>query len=442
MRASVRFSLICAATLAATACSEGSWFGGIDKKPLPGERLSVLSQGRGVEADPRLAQLAVQLPPQTENADWPQPGGYAGEFIPHPAVSGFDVAWRTSIGSGNSRDGRVTASPVVADGRLYVMDAGSRLSALEAATGRRIWSFDVEPSKDRSGGGSSGGAAVDGDRVYVATGYAQIIALEAATGKEIWRTTLTAPFRSGPAVGNGRVFAVGSDNQVHAVEAATGKKLWAYSGLTESAGLYGSASPTLAGGILVAALSSGELFALRPENGRVLWSDTLTGLQRTDAVSALASVRGFPVVDRGQVIASSHASRLVDIDLRSGARLWEQNWGSLNTPWVAGDFLFMITNDAQLVCISRRDGRARWVTQLDLYREPDKKIGLITWAGPILAGGRLFMANSEGKALVVSPQNGEQLTRMSLAGSVSVLPIVANKTIYVLTDDGDLIALR
>lgn len=102
----------------------------------------------------------------------------------------------------------------------------------------------------------------------------------------------------------------------------------------------------------------------------------------------------------------------------------------------------MITNDAQLVCISRRDGRARWVTQLDLYREPDKKIGLITWAGPILAGGRLFMANSEGKALVVSPQNGEQLTRMSLAGSVSVLPIVANKTIYVLTDDGDLIALR
>jgi outer membrane protein assembly factor BamB len=147
-------------------------------------------------------------------------------------------------------------------------------------------------------------------------------------------------------------------------------------------------------------------------------------------------------VDRGQVIAASHASRVVDIDLRSGARLWEQNFGSLNSPWVAGDFLFMVTTEADLICVSRRDGRVRWVTPLEKFKDRSAKTGRITWVGPILAGGRLLAINSEGQGVIVTPETGEILSRISLSASVSVLPIVANRTIYVLNDDATLIALR
>lgn len=442
MRRYLHTSVILASALALTGCGVDEWFGGPKKRPLTGERISVMQNDRGIEADPRLASLAVKLPPQLANADWPQPGGYTGEYIPHPAADGFTIAWRAGIGDGNSRAGRIAAPPVVAQGRVYVMDAGSILSAVEADTGRRIWTFDVRPDGERSGGGSGGGAAFEQGRLYVATGYAQIIALEAETAKELWRTTLTSPFRSNPTTGGGRVFAVSTDNQVHALDIATGRKLWSHAGITESAGLYGGSSPIVAGTTVVAALSSGEVFALRADNGRVLWSDSLAGLARTDAVSSLADVRGFPVVDRGRVTVASHAGRLAEIDLRSGARVWDQGFGSFNSPWAAGDFLFLVSVDSELLCVTRRDGRVRWAQPLRRYSDEKRKRGRVVWSGPILAGGRLFLASSEGEGLVVSPEDGEILSRLSLPGPVSVLPVVANRTIFVVTDEGNLVALR
>jgi len=441
MRRPVRFAVLgCALALA--GCGIGEWFSGPPKKPIPGERIAVMQNDRGIEADERLASLAVKLPPQFVNTEWPQPGGYTGEFIPHPAADGFAAVWRVSLGAGNSREGRVSAPPVVGQGRIYAMDAGATLNAIEPETGRSLWRFDVRPDGERSGGGSGGGAAYENGRVYVATGYGQVIALEAETGKEVWRTTLTAPFRANPTTGGGRVFAVSTDNQVHALDAASGRKLWSYTGITESAGLYGGASPILAGNILVAGLSSGEVFALRADNGRVLWSDSLAAVARTDAVSALADLRGFPVVDRGRVTVASHAGRLADIDLRSGARIWEQGFGSFNTPWVAGDFMFLVTIDGELLCVTRRDGRVRWVQSLRRWRDEKAKKGRVVWTGPILVGGRLLLANDDGEGLIVSPEDGEIVSRFKLPGPVSVLPIVANRTIYLVTDSGDLVALR
>ena len=441
MQTLVRFALL-GSLVALPGCGIDEWFSGPPKKIIPGERIAIMQNERGVEADQRLASLAVKLPPQIANADWPQPGGYTGEYIPHPAANGFVTAWRVSLGSGNSREGRVSAPPVVAQGRVYAMDASSTLNAIEAESGRSLWRFDVRPEGERSGGGSGGGAAYESGRLYVATGYGQIIVLEAESGKEIWRVTLTAPFRANPTTGGGRVFAVGTDNQIHALDAVSGRKLWSHSGLTENAGLYGGASPILAGNILVAGMSSGEIFALRADNGRVLWSDSLAAVTRTDAVSSLADLRGYPVVDRGRVTVASHAGRLADIDLRSGARIWEQSYGSFNTPWVAGDFMFLVTIDGELLCVTRRDGRVRWVQTLRRYRDEKAKRGKVVWTGPILAGGRLLLANDDSEGLIVSPEDGEIVSQFKLPGPVSVLPIVANRTIFIVTDAGDLLALR
>lgn len=432
---------ICAA-LTLSACGSGSWFGGDNKKPIPGERISVLPEDEGARPDARIASLDVTLPPETDNRDWPQPGGDADGYIANPAAKGFEIAWQTNIGDGDSRDGRISGAPVVAAGRVYAIDASAQLSAVDATSGKVIWQVDLTPDDDRSGGGSGGGVAYFQGRIYAATGYAQVVCLDADTGKEIWRTTLTGPFRAGPAVADGRVFAISSDNQVHALDIKTGQKLWTHGGLAESAGIYGGAAPVVTRNIVIAGLPSGELFALRTDNGRVAWSDSLAGIQKSDAVSALPDIRGVPVVDHGQVIVAGHASRLVDIDLRSGARIWEQDLGSFNSPWVAGDFLYMIDDDDQLLCLSRRDGRVRWVQQLHHYDDEKKKTGPITWVGPILAGGRLFAANSKGEAIVASPETGKILSNITLPGNVSVLPVVASGTIYVLTDDADLLALR
>lgn len=439
-RSGVRTGLVLALLLAG-GCGDGGWFGGSDKKPLAGERLSIMAQSTGLSADPRIAALPVRLPPAVANDSWPVPGGDPAHAPEHLAAENFAVAWRASVGSGSNRNGRVVGQPIVAEGRIYAMDAGTQLAAIDAATGRRLWTFDVEPPRE-SAGGSGGGVAYGEGRVYAATGYAQVIAIDAATGKEIWRQSVTAPLRAGPTVAGTRLFVDSVDNQVHAFDAATGRKLWSHSGIAETAGLFGGSSPAVDGNVVVAAFSSGEIFALRADNGRVLWSDSLAGALRADPVSSLADIRGLPVIVRGQVIAATNAGRTVAIDLRSGGRLWEQNAGSQVTPWVAGDFVFVTTTDAELACLSRIDGRVRWVTRLPMFRDEKARRGRIFYTGPVLAGSRLFLANSQGRGLVVSPESGEIVSEVRLPGAAYITPIVAGGTVYVLTDDADLVALR
>jgi len=417
------------------------YFGAPPKPPLPGDRQAVLAGETKIDPDPRLADVVVDVPAAVTNESWPQPGGSPNHVMQHLAVSGIGVVWRSSLGAGVSRDGRVTSTPVIADGRVYALDAGTRLSALDATTGGRIWSIDVEASGSRSTGGG-GGVAISENMLFVATGQAQMLAVEAATGKEVWRTTLTAPFRSGPAVAGGRVFGISVDNQIHALDAQSGRKLWAQAGITEAAGLFGASSPAIEGNIVIASFSSGEIFAMRADNGRVLWTEALAGALRTDAISALSDVRGLPVIEKGVVYAISHGGVVAAIDLRTGARLWEQSIGSLHTPWLAGDFLFVTTVDNEVVALRRRDGRVRWVQQLESFTDAQRKKGRIVWTGPTMAGNRLIVFSSLGQAVTLEPTSGEIKERLRLPGSVSLPPSIAKQSMYVVTDDGDLVALR
>lgn len=418
------------------------WLGGSNKRPLPGERLPVLAIDRKLEPDERLVGHQVVLPDPVDLREWPQPQGLPGAAPGNVRVEGFRSAWRASIGAGNSRSGRVTGTPVVADGRVFAVDAEARLTVLDAASGARLWTFDSEPERDRSGGGSGGGASVAGNRVYFATGYGQMIALDVERGREIWRFQMSAPARSGPAVAGGRLFVSTVDNQTVALDAETGRRLWSHAGITESAGFVGASSPVVEGGTVVVGYSSGELFALRAETGRVLWSDTLSGVIRTGQISGMADIRGTPAVDRGMAIVSTQSGRTVAIDMRTGTRLWEQDIGSLNQPWVAGDYVFVMGVDGDIACLQRRDGRVVWVTALGGFTDERRKRGRIVWTAPVVAGGRVFVANTNSKAVAVDATTGRVVEQLSMPDGVEVAPIAANRTVYVLTDNGDLVAYR
>ena len=165
---------------------------------------------------------------------------------------------------------------------------------------------------------------------------------------------------------------------------------------------------------------------------------TARGTQLAD----LSDIRGRPILDRGRVIAISHSGRLAAIDLRTGERLWERDIAGVETPWVAGEFIYLVTLDAEVVCLYRRDGRVRWVRALDRYESPRSKSGPIQWSGPLLAGDRLVLLSSHGQALSLSPYSGEVIGRMSLPDGAAIAPVVADGTLYILTDGGRLLALR
>jgi len=415
------------------------WFA--DKKqPLPGERISVLSLDRQLEPDPELAKIPITLPPPVVNSDWPEAGGYPNHAMQHLSLPDrLTEAWRTSIGEGASRYTRVLSQPIVAKGRVYAMDGGVQVSAVDAATGNRLWRVDLKPEDER-GNSFGGGVAYWNDRLYVSTGYAQVLALDPADGRVIWKSGVGAPVRSGPTVSDGRIFAVTVDNELVVLAADDGRRLWNHNAIPETASLLGSASPAVEGEVVVAAYSSGEIYALTVENGRPLWSDNFSNTRTVNAVSSLADIRGRPVLDRGRVFAASHSGRIAAIDLRSGDRAWEQEFGSTHSPWIAGDYLFVLSNNNELVCLTRNEGKIRWVRQLPSYQNEKKKKDPITWAGPVLGSDRLIVLSSTGDAIAISPYTGEPLGREEMSAGGYTAPVIADNSLYVLTDDAKLSA--
>ncbi len=411
--------------------------------PLPGTRISILSNQRTLAADPELAGHQILLPAPSPNPNWPQPGGYPNHAMHHIQVpENISLAWETSIGTGNDDELRFMGSPVVADGRVYAMDSESEVSSVDLETGERYWEVPLAPEAEEDDGHISGGVAYENGRVFAATGFGHVIALDAKTGKELWRTVLTGPMRAAPTVRGGRVFVVTLDNRSFALDEKTGQQLWDHSGITESASLLGAASPAVDQGVVIVPYSSGELVALRTENGRLLWSDSLASLKRSDIVSALSHIRGRPVIDRGRVIAVSHSGIMAAYDLRTGRRIWERDIGGVESPWVAGEYIYVLTNDAEVACVSRDTGGVYWVRPLPRFEDPDDQEDLIIWTGPILASDRLIMAGSHGSAWALSPYTGRFIGEVELPDGISVPPVVADGRVIFLSDDAELVVYK
>jgi outer membrane protein assembly factor BamB len=413
------------------------------KTPLPGERIAVMSDRKDIEPDKDAASIQVVLPGPVVNDSWPQSGGFANYAMQHLAVGDSpQIIWTADVGAGSSSSRILTTPPVVADGKVFAKDSYSTVTAYNADTGQRLWSVTLKPEKARDDDEFGGGLAYYGGRLFVTTGFAVVFSLDAADGKEVWSSAVSAPVRGAPLVFGDRVFATSIDNKLHALAAVDGSDLWTFSGLQEVSGYIGGNSPAGSGDLVVAPFTSGELVGLRLENGRTVWNESLVGPRReARAFGNLADIRGRPVIDRGVVLAMGSAGTLAAIDLRSGQRMWEKPIGGNQTPWAAGRFVFVVSGSADVVCLERDTGKVKWVTPLTQY-EDEKRRRPILWGGPVLAGDRLLVGGSTGELLALSPYTGEIIGKLNIGSPMRLAPVVANRVVYVLTDNGRLIALR
>jgi outer membrane protein assembly factor BamB len=428
------------APLALGGCSLfDDWFG-TRKTPLPGTREPILIGRRALAVDEGTPK--VQLPPEVRNAAWPQTGGNPVHFMGHLAA-GEQLAetWTAGIGRGGGYRRKILAQPMVADGMVYTMDSNAVVSAFDTASGARVWRFDTTLEDDESSN-VGGGLALDQGTLYAVNGLAEIVALDAAKGSVRWRGSIGAPTRSAPTVVEGRIFVITIEDKLLALATEDGRQLWSHTAANAVTSILGRPAPAYAGGLVVAGFGSGELATMRAETGNVVWTDTLAASLRRGSLADFSSIRGLPVVADGRVYAISMGGLMVAVDLPTGRRLWEREVASEDSMWAAGSWLFVVSLDQKIAAVHRDDGRVAWVTELPRWENPEKERDAITWFGPLLAGDRLIVAGTNHEALAVSPYTGGILGRQKLSGAASLAPVVAAGTVFLVSDDGRLLALR
>lgn len=435
-------------------------FGGKEKDdpnaPKDEDRISILALEEQLAADPRYAGVPIDIPPAYVNASWTQPGGEADHTLHHlSAPLELKKLWTADVGKAEARRARLTSPPIVVDNRVYVLDAAAQVSAFDAETGKLVWRSELTPDLDErfrvrdlfrgpkpAQIGFGGGVAFEQGRIFVTSGFGFVAALNAETGEELWRVKTDAPVRTPPTAYRGKVYLSTNTNEFLAIDQATGEKSWTFQSFEESARFLSSSSPAAAGDLVVAPFSSGELVAFIADSGRSVWDMTMSRETRLTALASLNDIAGSPVIDRGLVYVVSHGGRFSAIDIRAGQPVWELPIASLQMPWVAGDFIFLVSIEGELICVTRNDGGIVWITQLPRYKKEKKKKGRISWSGPVLAGDHLVLVSSDRKIVKVSPQTGEVVETKKIDGGSVVSPIAAGEKIYILTEEGKLIAMR
>lgn len=410
--------------------------------PTTGVRVPILSRiEAGTKVDDALSSVAVVLPPAEVNTEWGQGGGNAAKSYGHLALSAHPRKLWSAVISGSSQLRRLAAAPVIGGGKLYVIDTLGVLHAFNADTGKEVWrqSFDIPADTAAVFGG---GASYDDGVVYVTTGLGEVAALDAEKGTVKWRVKPLGPLRGSPAIGYASVIVVTQDNQIASLDAATGKTQWNESGSLAQTGVFGVAAPAIGQGTIVAGYSSGELVAYRYENGRQLWNDALARTSIATSVSILTDIDADPIIDNGHVYALGQGGRMAAYELVTGQRIWELNLAGISTPAIAGDWIFTLTDDGKLLCIQRATGKVRWLTQLARFENEEKKKNPIFWTGPVLAGGRLWFANSNGQVYSAGVEDGAPVAFTDLKNPVTLAPIVAGGSLYILDDSGRISAFR
>lgn len=437
-----RVAILIAGALAASGCSIFKR-GKAPSTPVLGQRVPVLTTEGDVQADPATRQTPLNLPEATANADWAQSGGNATKSMGQLALGrSLTQAWSVQAGRGATMTQRLAASPIAANGRVYVIDTGGAVRAFDGRSGGQLWASQTPNEKGNETSLYGGGLAYDAGRIYATNGLGYVAALDERTGGILWQTKPGGPLRGAPSIGGDALYVMSQDNQLYSLKEADGTLNWSAAASLEIAGVFGSASPAVGQGTVVAGFSSGELNAYRYENGRQVWQDALQRTSIRTSVSSLSDIDADPVIDNGQVFAVGQGGRMVALELTTGQRQWELNIAGISTPWVAGDWVFVVTADAKLICVQRATGKVRWINPLPEFRSAKKKKGQIDYTGPILAGGRLIVTSTTGALINFDPDSGSFQNQVNIGAPVSVSPIVAANTLYVLDDNGRLHAFR
>ncbi len=426
--------------LAVSGCGLFDSILGDNKTKLSGKREAVLGSRGGLEVDAAEGRT-VAVPPPVAVAAWTESGGNATHTLGNIAVTGLQPAWTASVGSGGGYRAKLTAQPLIAGGAVYTMDSDGRVSAFDLATGSRRWRTDTEADDSRSSN-IGGGIAVQGERIYGTTGRGDALALEAGTGKVLWRKNIGVPARSGPTLANERMHFTTIDDQLLALSLANGERAWGYTAASSSTTVLTEAPPAISDGLVVAGFGSGELVSVRADSGVLAWSDTLASSRGRNSSVDLSAIRGLPVVDQGRVYAIGVGGLILALDVRSGRRLWEREVGGGQTPWLAGDWLYVQTSGQALAAINAGDGRVRWLQDLPRWDNPAKERDPIFWAGPLMVNGKLLLAGTSQIGVSINPVDGRIIGTQTLSGAVSVAPVAASGTVLILSDDGTLQAFR
>ncbi|KXI22869.1 outer membrane protein assembly factor BamB [Photobacterium sanguinicancri] len=335
-------------------------------------------------------------------------------------------SWGHKVGSGVGQYFS-KLSPAVGYGKIFVADRDGVVQALEPDTGKVIWSQDLESDITAK---ISGGITVSYSKVFLGTENAEVIALDEETGEELWRTSVEGEVLAAPLVDEGLVIVNTSRGVLEALDADTGEDKWRLSGEVPTLTLRGDSSPVAISGGVFWGQANGRLAGALMGTGQMLWQQPIGSPKGSTEIDRLVDVDASPVIAGERLFAVGYNGNLVSIDLRTGQPAWKRSYSSANNFIVEGNQIYLITDKDHVVAVDARSGTEIWQNKDLEYR---------LLSSPVVIDGSVVVGDSEGYLHWLDPYTGEFTAQQKVDGSgIAIPPVKVSDGYLVVTRDGQI----
>jgi outer membrane protein assembly factor BamB len=345
--------------------------------------------------------------------------------IKNPTVR-IQKVWSASVGGGGKKL-RLGLGLATAGNKLFAAGRDGDVAAFDLKTGRQVWRVETKLAL-------AGGTGVGADIVAVGSADGQVLVYAADTGAKRWQADVKGEILSAPAVADSEVVVRTVDGRLRGLAIADGKELWSAEQQIPRLTLRGTAAPVVARDVAISGFDNGRVLAVSLADGATVWDSPVspahgrTELERLNDIDAAVKVVG------DEVFVAGFQGRAAMLALDSGQIWWTRDVSSYRGVEVDDDQMYVSTSQGEVVALKRRSG-------IEVWRNP--LLERRSLSAPAVVGDYVVVADLEGYVHWFDRATGTLAGRVKSGGDrVTNPPLAVDGNLYVITDKGDIVALR
>lgn len=346
-------------------------------------------------------------------------------LVKFDAQANIDKQWSASVGDGVG-ERYLKLTPAIDGKMIYAADARGVVAAFDRNTGKRLWRISLKEPL-------SGGVGAGYGLVLLGTSSGHLLALNKTDGSQAWRSAVSSEILSAPKTNASTVVVQTQDEKVFAFDHATGAKRWQYESSTPTLSLRGTSTPVLTPELAILGMGNGQVIALNPDNGALIWKQRATVAQGRSEFERMTDIDGDLLLAGNALYVTSFQGFVVALDVSTGRPLWRRELSSYQGPDEGLGNLYVSAADDELYAVSQSDNELSWTQSALKHR------GI---TAPVTFANYVAVADAEGYLHIMSQRDGSFVARKKIdSDGVRSKLLAKSKTLYVYGNSGKLVAV-
>ena len=363
-----------------------------------------------------------------KNLSWKMSSLNQQNFLGNIYLSGIDnIFLKKKIGKNKFPISKIISSPLVFENNIIFSDNNGTIFNINQ-NGEINWKKNIY-KKIYKKVYKNLVFSIYQNNIYVADNIGFIYSIGLNNGKLVWIKNHGIPIKSNIKIYKNKIFLINQDNRILCFNTENGSKIWDIRSVPSFIKLQNFLSSAISKqGDVIAINSSGDLFKVNANNGKIDWS--LNTLESTLAHATDFFKSSEIVIIDDNIIFSSKSS-IFSYNLNTGYTNWKQEVSSIGAPIIDGKNIFILTDNGYFVIIDKDTGIIISSTNILKILKKKKQETKIT--GFIMGSGKIYSVTSNGYLIVSSPVSGKVEYFKKIGDPVTSTPIINNGKLYILT---------